>query len=335
MSRLSRIANRAADLLFMPATDGLWRRRLRGKVLCLLYHRVEEPGRIGFLDRFGVPPIPPAELAAELGFLKRQGARFLTFEDLRQGLFPGPDGFGVIVSFDDGLRCNYHEGLEVLAGLGLSAVFFQSSALLAGQELIWEHALYWYADHPDLAPELAALAHRQLDLPAELQGAGLIARLRDHTPIDRVRDLLAAMADRFGTQAELTAVAERIYPTADDLRRARRAGHELGSHGHHHVPRGSISADAFESELVESAAILGRILGEAPRSFSYPFNSHLAGDERICGRHYSQVATVDGALITPSTPPLALPRFTWPGPHRNRLRRRRWLWTGTMGWPTG
>jgi hypothetical protein len=30
---------------------------------------------------------------------------------------------------------------------------------------------------------------------------------------------------------------------------------------------------------------------------------------------------------------LDLPRFTWPGPHANPLRRRRWLWTGTLAWP--
>lgn len=334
MSRLERLANRAADLLFVPPLDGLWRRRLRGKVLCLLYHRVDEPGRIPFLDRFGVPPIPAAELDGELGFLQRQGAHFLTFADLRQGHFPGPDDFGVIVSFDDGLRCNYREGLEVLEALGIPAVFFQSSGMLAGQELIWEHSLYWYGDHPQLAMHLAELAQRELALPAGLQVAELIARLRDHTPIDRVRGLLAAMAERFGTEAELEAVAERIYPTPADLRRASGAGHEVASHGRHHYPRGSISADDFEAELIDSAAILGQILGEAPRSFSYPFNSHQAGDEQICNRHFSQVATVDGALITPATSPLALPRFTWPGPHRNRLRRRRWLWTGTMGWPS-
>jgi peptidoglycan/xylan/chitin deacetylase (PgdA/CDA1 family) len=334
MSRLTRLANRAADLLFVPPMDGLWRRRLRGKVLCLLYHRVDQPGRVPFLDRFGVPPIPAVELADELRFLQRQGARFLTFADLRQGRFPAGDGFGVIVSFDDGLRCNYREGLEVLEALGLPAVFFQSSGMLAGQELIWEHSLYWYGHHPEFAPHLADLARRELGLPASLQGAELIARLRDHTPIDQVRGLLAALAERWGTRADLAAVAKRIYPTPADLRRASQAGHEVGSHGHHHYPRGSISDHDFETELIDSAAILAGILGEAPRSFSYPFNSHLAGDEQICGRHFSQVATVDAALITPATSPLALPRFTWPGPHRNRLRRRRWLWTGTMGWPS-
>ncbi|WP_216920827.1 polysaccharide deacetylase family protein [Synechococcus sp. CCAP 1479/9] len=333
MSRLGRAANRAADLLFLPPLDRLWRRRLRGKVLCLLYHRVEEPGRVPFLDRFGVPPIPPDELAAELGFLRRHGARFLTYADLRAGRFPSAEEFAVIVSFDDGLRCNYEEGMDVLQALGIPAVFFQSTGMLAGGELVWEHALYWYGAHPTYAPRLEELARRRLGLPADLGGAALIARLRDATPVARVRDLLAELAERWGTAGELVAAAVGLYPSEAHLRRARDAGHEIGSHGHHHVPRCNISPAAFEQELVRSSAVLGGVLGEAPRSFSYPFNSHLPGDDQICGRHFLQVATVDGALLTPATPALALPRFTWPGPHANPLRRRRWLWTGTLAWP--
>ncbi|MCP9834523.1 MULTISPECIES: polysaccharide deacetylase family protein [unclassified Cyanobium] len=333
MSRLGRVANRAADLLFLPPLDRLWRRRLRGNVLCLLYHRVDQPGRVPFLDRFGVPPIPPAELAAELGFLQRRGARFLTYADLRAGRYPSSNEFAVIVSFDDGLRCNYEEGLEVLEGLGVPAVFFQSSGMLAGGGLVWEHALYWYGAHPSLVTQLAVLAQQRLALPADLRDGPLIARLRDATPVAQVQGLLAELAERWDTSAELAAAANLLYPSEAHLHRARDAGHELGSHGHRHVPRCNISAAEFEQELVRSSAVLARVLGEAPQSFSYPFNSHLPGDAQICGRHFRQVATVDGALLTPSTPALALPRFTWPGPHPNRLRRRRWLWTGTLAWP--
>jgi peptidoglycan/xylan/chitin deacetylase (PgdA/CDA1 family) len=333
MSRLGRITNRAADLLFLPPLDGLWRRRLRGRVLCLLYHRVDQPGRVPFLDRFGVPPITPAELAAELGFLQRRGARFLTFADLREGRFPAAHEFGVIVSFDDGLRSNYEEGLQVLERLAIPAVFFQSSGMLAGEELVWEHALYWYGDHPSLAAELAQLARRRLGLPADLPLEALIARLRDATPNAEVQGLLTTLAERWGTGEALAAAASRLYPSEAHLRRARAHGHEVGSHGHQHLPRACIGAAAFEAELVRSAARLEQVLGEAPRAFSYPFNSHGPGDAAICGRHFLQAATVDGALISPASPPLALPRFTWPGPHANRLRRRRWLWTGTLGWP--
>ena len=73
-TQLRRLANRAKDLLFLPPFDAYWRRRLNGKVLCLLYHRVDHPGRFPFLDRFGVPPIAPGTLLNELSFLKMKGA---------------------------------------------------------------------------------------------------------------------------------------------------------------------------------------------------------------------------------------------------------------------
>ena len=54
------------------------------------------------------------------------------------------------------------------------------------------------------------------------------------------------LAERWGTAGALATAAERLYPSAAHLRRAREAGHELGSHGHQHVPRCSISPEAFE-----------------------------------------------------------------------------------------
>ena len=52
--------------------------------------------------------------------------------------------------------------------------------------------------------------------------------------------------------------------------------------------------------------------------------------ELIRSRHDVQVAAVDAQPISLDTPRLAIPRFTWPGPLRNQLHFRRWLWTGHL-----
>lgn len=114
----------------------------------------------------------------------------------------------------------------------------------------------------------------------------------------------------------------------EDFRRAYAAGHELG-HGHHQYPRTSIDSTAFVAELRQSLRLLGELLGQAPQMFSYPFNSYLPGDDELGRPHVQQLVNVDGAMINAATAPLALPRFTWPGPHRNAGRQRR-LWTGGM-----
>src|SRR5689334_13033607 len=99
MRQLARVYNRSKDVFFLPPLDRYWRRRLYGRVICLLYHRVDAPSHHEFLTQGGSPVISPAELEAELRFFKQQGAMFLTFADLRRGVFPDRSEFAVIVSF--------------------------------------------------------------------------------------------------------------------------------------------------------------------------------------------------------------------------------------------
>jgi peptidoglycan/xylan/chitin deacetylase (PgdA/CDA1 family) len=325
---IKRLANRARDLLFLGPFDGFWRRGLLGKVLCVVYHRVDRRGAVPFLDRFGAPPITREELSEELEILKARGARFMTFADLRRGEFPGESEFGVIVSFDDGFGDNYTNGLELLASMGIRATMFQSTAMVDAETLVWEHALYWYWHHEPLRSLLSELFYLRFPSSQPPSGKELLEFLRDKLPMQDVRLLLADMLVRSGAGAQLSQQARAIYPSSVDLVRAQSAGHELASHGHNHYHRSTIDEAAFEHELTQSVDALTRIAGEAPAAFAYPFNDYLAGDMAIAGRHFQQVATVDGALIDRRSPPLALPRFTWPGPHRNALRRKRWLWTG-------
>lgn len=330
MALLQRVANRGMDLLFVPGTGPLWRQRLKGQILCLLYHRVDTPGRIPFLDRYGVPPIPPQELTGELAFLQARGAEFLTFADLRRGRFSDRDRFGVIVCFDDGLRCNYTTGVEVLDALQIPGVIFQSSALVGATTLIWEHTLYFHACDPQRASLLRDLAHARFPASRAHGGDALVAHLRDEQPVGEVEALLAEVSERSHCASELHELAQALYPTADQLRSLKGGPHEIGSHGHRHYPRSGIDEQTFRAELITSRDNLEAILGQRPHAYSYPFNSHGPGDAAICQEHYEQVATVDARPITRSTPFDELPRCTWPGPLRHPLQRRRWLLTGHL-----
>lgn len=330
MTLLQRIANRSLDLLFLPPFSGFWRQRLKGKVLCLLYHRVDAPGRIPFLDRFGVPPITPADLREELRFLAGQGAVFLTFSDLRRGSFPAADEIGVIVCFDDGFHCNYTSGLGVLEWLQIRGVIFQSTAMVGADTLIWEHRLYWFGHEPGRCELLRQAAHRRLPASRPHRGDALVKHLRDAEPIAAVEALLQELVETSGCAERLSRYAADLYPDAAFLRAARTSHHEIASHGHHHYPRRGIDEQTFRTELIRSQEEIEAIVGRRPQAFSYPFNSHGPGDAEICAEHYRQVATVEARPILASTPFAEMPRCTWPGPFRNRLQRRRWLLTGHL-----
>jgi peptidoglycan/xylan/chitin deacetylase (PgdA/CDA1 family) len=209
-------------------------------------------------------------------------------------------------------------------------VIFQSSALVGASTLIWEHTLYFHSFDPQRAAVLHELAHARLPASQPYGGDALVAHLRDEQLVGEVEGLLEQVSERTHSARELQELAQTLYPTADQLRTLQGGPHEIGSHGHHHYPRSGIDEQTFRTELIRSQHDLEAILGQRPRAYSYPFNSHGPNDAAICQEHYDQVATVDARPITRSTPFHELPRCTWPGPLRHPLQRRRWLLTGHL-----
>jgi peptidoglycan/xylan/chitin deacetylase (PgdA/CDA1 family) len=333
---IGRLANRALDIAYFPGCAWLTSRQRRGYVACLLYHRVVMPSKdpYSFLTRGGVPAIDPDELASDLSYLKRNGALFLTFDDLRSGRFPSEREWGIIVTFDDCFYDNYTQGLEVLSTLGIKAVFFQTSGLVDAHELIWEHQLYWYSRND----QVTAQFHRLVNPVLASMGLATIAHQNDVVHTLREKIPLAITADILKTASkdpELTGsmpqLPGRLYPTAEQVRGARRAGHEIGCHGHLHFRRANISTAFFRSDLERSKSVLTDILGEAPSSYSFPFSDFGRGDAEVCRMLFDVAATVERKrVIERSADRVTAPRFTWPGPAKNRFRKRRWLLTGTI-----
>lgn len=331
---IHRLLNRAKDYLFFsPVFDDFWINRLRGKVTCILYHRVDIPSNNNFLTMGGIPVISPEILEEELRFFVQKGVTFLTFEQLSKGLFPSPTKCGFIVTFDDCFLDNYTNGLQILKRLGINAVFLQTTGMIDAEDLLWEHALCLYMYDETYTHEFRLLAQKVLsDYREVIQSfsGNLIKCLRERVPTRRVDEFLEMCKKRFCNQDELSKIARRIYPRTKDLQYAYALGNEIGSHGHHHYKRENIDDSLFEEELIRSSKVLESILGERPSSFSYPFNSYKKDDDEICSKYFSYVATVNSGYITPQTNPLCLPRFCWPGYTKNRFRQRRWLLTGRI-----
>jgi peptidoglycan/xylan/chitin deacetylase (PgdA/CDA1 family) len=286
------------------------------------------------MTRGGMPTIDPEELASDLAYLKRTGAQFLTFDDLRAGQFPSEREWAVIVTFDDCFHDNYTNGMEVLSALGIKAVFFQTTGLVDGRELIWEHRLYWYSRNDQVASRLLGFANQVLAsmgfAPIHRQSR-LLEALRDQMPFAVTAKILEQASMDAALNDSMLELPGQFYPTTEQVVSARRAGHEIGCHGHQHLKRANIPLVLFRSDLEHSKAVLTKILGEAPASYSFPFSDFETGDVEICRTLFDVTATVERARVLERTTDRALaPRFTWPGPARNGFRQRRWLLTGTI-----
>ena len=333
MNIFNRITNRSLDyLLFNRWMEPYWLDRMRGKIMCLLYHRIDDPDNNSFLTHGGSPVIQPEEFEKDLSFYLEHGVRFMSFSDIRKNNFPSVSEIGIIVSFDDCFLVNYTNGLKILDKLGIKAVFFQTTALIDAQELIWEHALYWYAKHSGITNLFVNFARNELAGYKELSnydGLNYILYIRKHVAAEHIEALLLKAKDYFGMTREMDETASRIYPRSKDLKKAFSTGHEIGSHGHNHYNRKNIKQSLFVDEILQSQAAIEKVTGIKPLCFSYPFGSYFENDRVIVEQYFKQAAIVHNNFITRSTDPFLLPRYTWPG-NQNSIRRRRWLLSGSV-----
>lgn len=320
-----RLGNRSKDVLFTGLTRSWWARRMQGRVMVLVYHRIAYDHEHSFLAQGGCPTTSPEEFARDIDYLRDIGAVFYTFDDLLGGAFPKSDTIGVAITFDDGFRDSYERGLTILEDRGVRGTVFQCASMIHSDSILNEHLLYLLLarEGPGI---VAKLGERLLGNEQKDQIAAPFDLLTSVSPSVLRSELEAHVNDR----ELLSDYANQVYPDSSVLRRALAKGHALGSHGCGHFHRNSLTNLEFEFELARSREIIEDQTGRRIHSFSFPFNSRREGDLSICTRYFKQVATVDSRPLEAGFDPLDMPRFTWPGPARNSLRHSRWLLTGKI-----
>ena len=326
----NRILNRSKDYLTcFPGVEKSRIEKMKGRVSCLLYHRIENYLEQPFLNAGRSPVTSPEDFNRELSYLKQLPTEFYTLADLNKGRFPDPETIGIVICFDDCFRCNYVQGLNVLTDNQIPAVFFQCTAFINSSSLIWEHLLYWLHDNEQLRPEYQNLVRDTLKITA-IDHNNLPDLIRQRCSPAIIKQHILELINQHGLNNEVEKIAQHIYPDKQHISRAFEQGHEIASHGHNHYFRDQIDHATFELELTKSSSAINAITGQQPVSFSYPFNSFETGDHERVAQHYRNIGCVNNQRITQ---PLAehsnlIPRITWPGKSSNVSRMKRWLLTG-------
>lgn len=316
-----RLLNRAKDLLFIKPLLPFWRKRLNGKAMIYLYHRLEEKGKYSFLDEGGSPMTSVDEYRQDIQMLKSWGASFVRFSDLALCDYTS-GGFYVVICADDGFASNYQDGQMVADQEKIPQTIFQCSAMVETTELIWEHQLYYLFQHSD---EFKTYLANKTKWPSSLN------RIRDELSAEEIQKVIDVfLLSHQALKQKMQLLASEIYPSKEQLISASEAGHEVASHGDTHCNRMTISNEKFEQELQVSKDSLESIIQKPVNAFSYPFNKYKNDDDQRCAQSYSFVATVDGGAVDTSTALLSIPRNTYPGKAKNKLRQRRWLLTGSI-----
>lgn len=191
-----------------------------------------------------------------------------------------------LLTFDDGLKDHYSDGLPVLAERRIQGLFFVPTACLEGRVAsvhkshflmaaldFKEYQQVFLSRLAELSPEtstevnlIEALAYRW-DAPEVaafkyLLNFGLPEALR-------VRILDALFVEYLGEETEF---ARQLYLSWDEAREMQTAGMLIGGHSHNHVALALMNDDCQRADLETCAGLLhGRLNSQALWPFTYPY----------------------------------------------------------------
>ncbi len=227
----------------------------------------------------------------------------------------------VALSMDDGYRDNERQLLPLLRKLGAPATIYLESRPLDERRVNWTHKFFWLLDRlgaDDLVAALAprvtreALAIRLHQIAAEGERVAYLLKreLKYEADPDERDSLIDALFAESG--GDERALCERLYLTWEGARRLRDAGCELGAHTVNHPVLATLGAERQFAEVEGSRLALERGLGQAPRSFAYPFgrpwDQNAASAEAVRRAGFASAVTTRGGTNLAGADPTALKR---------------------------
>lgn len=284
----------AQALYRLGLLDLLRRRRLRGRAVVLMYHRVlPEDARARSASHPGYV-VSDTTFARQMAFLRSRftvlsAHEFLSHLDTGA---PFPDS-SCLITFDDGWYDNLTHALPVLQAHGLPALVFLPVNFIGTRRLFWRERL---------TQALRAAVDRARQEPDRV--AGLRALLAPHglaslleaaapPPLTTFIDAVQSLAHRrMADDGALAQAIERVagveveaLPSPDafldwnDVRTMARAGIAFGGHGAEHRLLGALPPHEADEEIRQSRERVSREVGVPALALSYP-NGSVTSDVR-------------------------------------------------------
>lgn len=242
-----------AFLLSRSPLQWLFRRRAAGQLAVLAYHSVDDPPQFqAHMEELARHhhPVTPSQVA--------------------EGRLPQK---AVLVTFDDGDRTVFEQGLPVLRRLGIPAAAYVVSGLVDTSEALW-----WRRARA---------------------GGESVAELKRVPDSERRRRL------------ELLPELQQAQLTSEELREMAAGGITVGNHTHTHPCLDYCDAEVLNVEIARAHERLTEILGQAPTTFAYPNGNRDPRAEQSLAELGYRTAFLFDHHLSPRRPanPLAISRL--------------------------
>ncbi|HEY8550225.1 MAG TPA: polysaccharide deacetylase family protein [Vicinamibacterales bacterium] len=300
----------------------LMRRRLRGRTVVLLYHRVLSPDQVENCWSHRAIVVERDTFARHMAALRRE-FEVLSLEQFTERL-ASPSAStrpACLVTFDDGWWDTYAQAWPVLREHGIPAVVFLPTQFIGSTQRFWQERLgavlyeLWRRSRSDAALVTRARpVLERLELASLLDAPAASAR-------EVVRDLVQRrkLLDPRGAAAAIDELVALLgtetdgpldgFMTWPQVREMAEAGIAFGAHTISHRILTTLPPDEVEQEVRGSRETLLRELGTAP-AFSYPngnWNRDVAA--AVGNAPFALAFTTQPGAVSATADRLALPRI--------------------------
>jgi peptidoglycan/xylan/chitin deacetylase (PgdA/CDA1 family) len=294
-------------------------RRLKGRAVVLMYHRVL-PAELASRS-FSHPGIivTPESFSRHMDFLKRKFSplSLAEFHQHMESGTPFPDG-ACLVTFDDGWVDNYDYALPILRERGIPAVVFVATDYIGSNRPFWQerlgHLLY-QASHRGLCQPV--LHAHDILLPSPSDDAALRRAIAD--TVDRFRsepyEKIDGLLKRMENALALAGLDQRSSPsdrfmTWPQVRAMSEHGITVASHCSSHRLLTRLDEVSVTAEFKRSGRQIETTLGSGTCALAYPGGSH---DENVrqsaIQSGYRLGFTTNSGTADAQKDPLSIPRI--------------------------
>lgn len=295
-------------------------------LLIINYHYIDEPGRYQYP---AIYPVTPEAFKKQLSIIGKH-FRFVSGDDVLQAVSDNgslPDQ-ACLITFDDGLRCQFELALPILDELGIPALFFASGLPASRQTGLAVHKIHSVRariEPRQLLDQFRSFAlARNLVFDAEADAAqvrhiylydsfdaGLMKYYLNYKLTANLRDEF--ISEIFNElESDEAAWCRKTYIQQDNLIHLAERGY-LGSHTYNHLPLAQCEEMDIYQEIELNQQALQQLTGHRTPFIAYPY-----GNDRTVSRSVAEQAsacghqvgfTMERALNTTLAQPLLLARI--------------------------
>ncbi|MCB9252180.1 MAG: polysaccharide deacetylase family protein [Flavobacteriales bacterium] len=293
-------------------------------ILAVNYHYIRKDFNNPYPAIFGVKP---TEFRNQLEILSRFGS-FISQEELRIRIRnnekPSSNKIEFLITFDDGLKEQYDEGLPILNEMGIPAVFYVNTINFENHEFSLVHQIHLLRSqipsaklYSDLSgsyniflsetEKTEAANHYRYD---DAETAELKYLLNFKLSLSQQEEIIQQQFPLYFDQPEQ--IHHNLYMSKSQLKTLADSGY-LGTHSHKHIPLGLYSVEEIRKQILDSKNYLESLCNTEIYSIGYPY-----GSKEACTDVVSDVAaetglefgfTTERAGIFNFNKPFLLPRF--------------------------